>query len=311
MTTKTDRSSPWLTGFIADLPTPFDCDDNIDWRAFETLCDHQIKAGATAIVVGETTGEASTLRPEEHDAIIRSAVAISRSRIAVIAGAGSNSTSQAIEFTMRAETCGADAVMSVVPYYNKPTQAGIVAHFQAIAASTALPIILHDAPARTMRELSDDALRRLADSVQFAGIRDDWGQLARLMRLKPMLPPHFRMLSGDDSTALGYFLSGGDGCVSVLSNIAPELCTRMYECCRSGNLRGAQHLADRLTAVTAALSVDATPASLKYALGLLGYMAPGVRLPLVEPDEPSKILIARAIAALCESDQRRVAGLGG
>jgi 4-hydroxy-tetrahydrodipicolinate synthase len=166
MTTGTRYSTPWLTGFIADLPTPFDRNDEIDWASFEMLCEHQIKSGATAIVVGETMGEASTLSPAEHDAIIRAAVNISRSRIAVIAGAGSNSTSQAISLTMRAEANGADAIMSVVPYYNKPMQAGIVAHFQAIAVSTTLPIILHDAPGRTARELSDETMQRLTESAQ-------------------------------------------------------------------------------------------------------------------------------------------------
>src|ERR1035437_1582956 len=155
MTTGTRYSTPWLTGFIADPPTPFDRNDEIDWASLEMLCEHQIKSDATAIVVGETMGEASTLSPAEHDAIIRAAVNISRSRIAVIAGAGSSSTSQAIGLTMRAEVNGADAIMSVVPYYNKPMRAGIVAHFQSIAASTTLPIILPAPPGPPSRYLSD------------------------------------------------------------------------------------------------------------------------------------------------------------
>ena len=232
MTTGTRYSTPWLTGFIADLPTPFDRNDEIDWASLEMLCEHQIKSGATAIVVGETMGEASTLSPAEHDAIIRAAVNTSRSRIAVIAGAGSNSTSQAIDLTMRAEANGADAIMSVVPYYNKPMQAGIVAHFQAIAASTTLPIILHDAPARTARELSDETIQRLAGSAQFVGAMDASGNVARLLRLKALLPPDFRLLTGEDSTASAYLLSGGDGCISVESNVTPDLCRRMHECCK-------------------------------------------------------------------------------
>src|SRR5665811_1502921 len=186
-------------------------------------CSAGLSVEASPIVVGETMGEASTLSPAEHDAIIRAAVNISRSRIAVIAGAGSNSTSQAISLTMRAEANGADAIMSVVPYYNKPMQAGIVAHFRAIAASTTLPIILHDAPARTARELSDETVQQLAGSAQFAGAMDASGNVARLLRLKALLPPDFRLLTGEDSTASAYLLCGGDGCISVESNVTPCL----------------------------------------------------------------------------------------
>ena len=148
----------WLSGYIPDLPTPFDDADQLDLAAFARLCERQIEAGASAIVVGETAGEAAALTPVEHDSIIRAAVAVARGRLRVIAGAGSNSTSQAIELTRRAELAGADAVLSVVPYYNKPMQAGIEAHFRAIADVTALPVILHDIPSRTVRELSDDTL---------------------------------------------------------------------------------------------------------------------------------------------------------
>ena len=158
-----NHPAPWLAGYIADLPTPFDDNDEIDAAAFRQLCERQIAAGAKALVVGETTGEDSTLSPPEHSALVRIAVRASRGRAAVIAGAGSNSTSQAIELSRRAEADGADAVLSVVPYYNKPTQAGIYAHFRTIADSTRLPIILHDVPSRTVRELADDTLVRLAE----------------------------------------------------------------------------------------------------------------------------------------------------
>ena len=303
MTTGTRYSTPWLTGFIADLPTPFDRNDEIDWASFEMLCEHQIKSDATAIVVGETMGEASTLSPAEHDAIIRAAVNISRSRIAVIAGAGSNSTSQAIDLTMRAEANGADAIMSVVPYYNKPMQAGIVAHFQAIAASTTLPIILHDAPGRTARELSDETMQRLTESAQFVGVKDAAGNVARLFRWRALLPPNFRLLTGEDSTASAYLLSGGDGCISVESNVTPDLCRRMHECCKQGDVECARSLAIRLARLTAALPQDSAPASLKYGLSLLGLMQPRLRLPLVELDETSKSSVAKAIAAVLVPNQ--------
>ena len=180
------------------------------------LCERQIDAGVTAILVSETGGEASTLTPAEQESIIRAAVEVARGRVRVIAGAGSNSTSQAIELTQRAEAAGADAVLSVVPYYNKPMQAGIQAHFRAIAISTALPIILHDVPSRTMRELSDDTLLRLANSRHFIGLKDGTGDITRLLRLRPLLPAGFRLLSGDDATALPFVANGGDGCISIV-----------------------------------------------------------------------------------------------
>src|SRR5258705_8153379 len=203
----------WLRGYTPDLPTPFDEDDRLDLAAFAKLCERQIEADVAAIVVGETAGEAATLTPVEHDSIVRTAIEIARGRVRVIAGAGSNSTSQAIELTRRAKAAGADAVLSVVPYYNKPMQAGIYAHFQAIARSTTLPIILHDIPSRTIRELADDTLTRLAESRQFIGLKDGTGDITCPLRLRPLLPPGFRILSGHDKTARAFLANGGDGCI--------------------------------------------------------------------------------------------------
>ena len=291
----------WLAGYIPDLPTPFDESGAIDLTAFERLCERQIKAGVSAIVVGETTGEASTLTPAEHETIVRAAVEIARGRVRVIAGAGSNSTSQAIELTRRAEAAGADAVLSVVPYYNKPMQAGIDAHFQAIAGSTTLPIILHDIPARTIRELSDDTLARLAGSKQFIGLRDGTGDMTRPMRLRPRLPHGFRLLSGDDATALAFIANGGDGCISTISNVAPELCLAIFSSCRQGRLQTARYLHNRLAPLTAALSKE-SPAALKYALCLLGFMSPTTRLPIVELADSAKAEVASAIAEIGDED---------
>ena len=295
------NSTAWLVGYIPDLPTPFDEAGAIDLAAFAKLCERQIQAGVSAIVAGETTGEAATLTPVEHDTIIRTAAEIARGRVRVIAGAGSNSTSQAIELTRRAELAGADAVLSVVPYYNKPMQAGIDAHFRAIANSTALPIILHDIPARTIRELSDDTLAKLAQSRQFIGLRDGTGDLARPMRLRSVVPLEFRLLSGDDATALAYFANGGDGCVSAVSNVAPELCQVIFSSCRQGRLQSARYLQNRLTRLSALLAKE-SPAALKYALSLLGLMRPNTRLPIVELADTAKAEIASAIAEIGEED---------
>jgi len=291
----------WLAGFIPDLPTPFDETGAIDLKAFARLCERQIAADMPAIVVSETAGEASTLTPAEQETIIRTAVEISGGRVRVIAGAGSNSTSQAIELTRRAELAGADAVLSMVPYYNKPMQAGIHAHFQAIAVSTGLPIILHDIPSRTVRELADDTLARLAELRQIIGLRDETGDVSRPARLRSRLPAGFRLLSGDDATALAHFAMGGDGCISTASNIAPDLCRVIYSSCRQGRLQCARYLHHRLEPLIASLSRE-SPAALKYALCLLGFMPPHTRLPIVELADAAKADVANAIAQIGDED---------
>jgi 4-hydroxy-tetrahydrodipicolinate synthase len=291
----------WLTGYIPDLPTPFDENGDIDLVAFVKLCERQVQAGVPAIVVGETAGEASTLTPVEHDTIVRIAVETAHDRVRVIAGAGSNSTGQAVELTRRAEAAGADAVLSVVPYYNKPMQAGIHAHFQAVANSTALPIILHDIPSRTLRELSDDTLARLAESPQFIGLRDATSDIARPLRLRPLVPLGFRLLSGDDATALAFLSLGGDGCISMISNVAPELCLAMFSSCRQGRLQSARYLQNRLAPLTASLSKE-SPAALKYALCLLGLMRPNTRLPIVGLTDSAKNEVASAIVEIGDED---------
>jgi 4-hydroxy-tetrahydrodipicolinate synthase len=299
--TQLAKPASWLAGTIPDLPTPFDDNDRIDLSAFTRLCERQIAADVPAIVVCETAGEASTLTPAEQETIIRTAVEVARGRTRVIAGAGSNSTSQAIELTQRAELAGADAVLSVVPYYNKPMQAGIAAHFRAIAEQTALPIILHDIPSRTIRELADDTLARLAESRQFIGLRDATGDMTRPMRLRPLLPSGFRLLSGDDATALAFMTNGGDGCVSMISNVAPDLCRVIFSSCRQGRLQSARYLQSRLAPLTALLAKEG-PAALKYALCLLGLMSPNTRLPIVELDDLAKREVASAIAAIGNED---------
>jgi 4-hydroxy-tetrahydrodipicolinate synthase len=291
----------WLGGFIADLPTPFDDGDGIDWPAFERLCEHQIRSGATAIVVGETMGEASTLSREEHEEIIAAAASIARGRIAVIAGAGSNSTSQAIELTTEAEAAGADAILSVVPYYNKPMQAGMLAHFRAIAGSTGLPIILHDVPSRTVREISDETIIALSQSKQFIGLKESTGSVARLFRLKSALPPAFRLLSGDDATAMAFLASGGDGCVSAVANLFPDLCRSIYESCSVGQVQVSRSLA-RIATLSALLSADSPVAALKYGMSFLGFMKPAVRLPLVELGEDARKAVALAMTTVAENN---------
>jgi len=291
----------WLTGYIADLPTPFDRDGDPDLNAFAALCARQIDAGAAAIIVGETAGEASTLSAAEKLRLVRCAVETAQGRARIIAGAGSNSTDRAIELTRQAERAGADAVLSVVPYYNKPMQEGMVAHFRAIAASTTLPIILHDIPARTVRGLSDTMLERLAESAQFVGLQDGAGDVARPLRLQQRLPPHFRLLTGDDATAPAYMMAGGHGCVSAVANVIPGLCQAIYASLSEGRLQSARLLSSQLPPIAELLAAD-HPAALKYALALLGLMTPDTRLPLVPLGEAAKPSVEAAVAHLCDEN---------
>jgi 4-hydroxy-tetrahydrodipicolinate synthase len=188
-----------------------------------------------------------------------------------------------------------------VPYYNKPMQTGIEAHFRAIANSTALPIVLHDVPARTVRELADDTLLRLAESSQFIGMKDSARDLSHPWRLRPMAPPRFRFLSGDDTTAFAFLTGGGDGCISTVSNIDPATCREIFSNLKQGRMQLAQHLQQQLLPL-AVLIAEENPAAVKYALSLLGLMRPDTRLPLVGLSEQAKARIEDAITAIGEND---------
>ncbi|MGX9428962.1 MULTISPECIES: 4-hydroxy-tetrahydrodipicolinate synthase [Bradyrhizobium] len=291
----------WLAGYIPDLPTPFDEDGEVDFDAFVQLCERQIAADASAIVVGETTGEAPTLTTIEKAGLVRRAVEVAHGRINVIAGAGSNATDRAVELTRQAEAAGADAVLSVVPCYNKPMQAGIYAHFRAIAEATGLPVILHDVPSRTLRELSGATLERLAESEQFIGLRDSSGDVGRLVRIRTSLPPHFRLLSGDDLTALPFMAAGGHGCISAVANLVPELCQAVLASLKEGRPQSAGYLFSPLVPIAGLLATE-HPAALKYALSLLGLIQPNTRLPIVQLNDAAKAEVRKAIAELGDEE---------
>jgi 4-hydroxy-tetrahydrodipicolinate synthase len=296
-----------LTGFAPALPTPFDGDDAIDRNAFERLCERQVAEGATALVVGETTGEGPTLSPGERHELVHIAAEVARKRVPVIAGAGSNSTEHAIELTRGAEQAGADAVLSVAPYYNKPTQAGMYAHFDAIAQSSGLPIILHDVPSRTGRGIADDTVVRLAQKhSRIIGLDDATGDITRPVRLRSELGKDFRLLCGDDAAALSFLAHGGHGCISVVSNVAPGLCRSMYLAFRRGEVGEAQGLADTMAVLNAALAREPEAATVKFALSLLKLTSPRVRLPMVEPGAESKSAIRETVAHLCECYSRHM-----
>ena len=289
-----------LSGYAPALPTPLGDDGNIDVATFEQFCDRQIRAGATALVVCGTTGEAPTLSPAEHETLIEIAVAVARGRVPVIAGAGSNSTAHTIELTQDAEAAGADAILSVVPYYNKPTQTGLYEHFRAIAQSSGLPIILYDVPSRTVCGLADETIVRLAEMPNIIGLKDATGDITRPARLRSLVGTDFRLLTGDDATALAFFAQGGNGCISVTSNVAPGLCRNMFLACRQGQITSAQRWAIPVAKLTVVLFRETSPAPLKYALSLLGLMSPKVRLPLVEVTDQTKADVAAVMAQACE-----------
>ena len=284
-----------LAGYAPALPTPFGKDGAIDIAAFEQFCGLQIEQGATALVVCGTTGEAPTLSPAEHSTLIQVAVGVARGQVPVIAGAGANATSHAIELTKQAEAAGADGILSVVPYYNKPTQEGLYAHFSAVAQSTGLPVILYDVPSRTACGLADDTVARLAALPRIIGLKDATGDTTRVMRLRSMTGPDFRLLTGDDATALSFIAQGGNGCISVTSNVAPGLCRNLFLACRAGQIAAAQRWAAPIAALTTVLFMESSPSPLKYALSLRGLMSPRLRLPLVEPGEATKAAIAAVL----------------
>jgi 4-hydroxy-tetrahydrodipicolinate synthase len=289
-----------LTGYAPALPTPFEADGNVDGAAFELLCERQIQEGATALVVCGTTGEAPTLSRAEHDRIVRMAVGVARGRVPVIAGAGSNATSQAIDLARDAEAAGADAVLAVVPYYNKPMQAGMYAHFRAIADQVGLPIILYDVPSRTVCGLADDTVARLAECARIIGLKDATGDVTRPVRLRTRLGPDFRLLSGDDATAPGFIGLGGNGCISVTSNVAPGLCRAMYLAWKQGQSSRAQQFAMVAARLTAALFIESNPVPVKYALSTMKMMSAGVRLPLVELRDEAKAEVDAVLAHVGE-----------
>jgi 4-hydroxy-tetrahydrodipicolinate synthase len=289
-----------LSGYVPAVPTPFQDSGAVDDAALERFCDLQVREGATALVVCGTTGEAPTLSRGEHDRIVRIAVDVAGRRVPVIAGAGSNATSHAIELAKDAESAGADAILAVVPYYNKPTQAGMHAHFCEIAGSIDLPVILYDVPSRTGCALTDETVARLAENPQFLGVKDATADMTRPLRLRALVGNEFRLMSGDDHTAMAFMAVGGNGCISVTSNVAPGLCRRMYLALRHGHIREAQHLAAALMKLTTALFSETNPTPVKYALSLLNVMSSRVRLPLVEPCDSSKAAVASVLTYVRE-----------
>jgi 4-hydroxy-tetrahydrodipicolinate synthase len=284
-----------LYGSHVALITPFQHDGAVDWHALEKLIAWHIEQGTHGLVPCGTTGESATLTAEEHNAVIEFCVKHAQGKVKIIAGTGSNSTIEAIEYTQFAEKVGADAALVITPYYNKPTQNGLFAHFKAIHDATNIPVILYDVPARCSVRLEDETVVRLAALPRIIGIKDATGDLERPLRLTRALGADFLQLSGEDSTALAYNIQGGHGCISVSANIAPKLCADLQNAWVVGDIKKAQRLNTLLLPLHKAMFIETSPAPAKYAASLLGLCAADVRLPLVGISDASKTVVKQAL----------------
>ena len=281
-----------LQGSMVALVTPFDDAGQVDYAALERLVEFHIEAGTHAIVAVGTTGESATLTHKEHNDVIARVVKTVDGRVPVIAGTGSNSTAEAIESTLEAEKAGADFSLSVVPYYNKPCQRGLYAHFKALAENTTLPILLYNVPGRTGADMADDTTLALAhDFENIVGIKDATGDLSRGQYLLDNRPEDFLVISGDDATALELTLMGGQGDISVTANVAPAAMAEAFELALAGQADEARAIYQRLMGLHTDLFVESSPSPSKYCLAKMGMLGENLRLPLVPtaPEHHAKL----------------------
>ena len=267
-------------GSLVALITPMRADGSIDEKAYAEFVDWQIKEGTDAVVPVGTTGESPTLSHAEHKRVVEIAIEVARGRVPVIAGAGSNSTAEAIDLARHAKKAGADATLIVTPYYNKPTQEGMYLHFKAIADAVDLPMIIYNIPPRSVVDMSVDTMARLAKHKNIVGVKDATANLVRPLHTKRACGDDFCQLSGEDHTAIAFLAAGGDGCISVTANVAPRLCASMQDAWQEGRVREAMAIQNRLVPLHDALFSETSPAPVKYAASLLGKTADHCRLPL-------------------------------
>jgi 4-hydroxy-tetrahydrodipicolinate synthase len=288
--------SEMLRGSIPALITPF-ADGAVDEKAFSALVDWQIDEGSHGLVPMGTTGENPAVSHDEHRRVVEMCVKVANKRVPVIAGAGSNSTAEAVELTRFAEKIGADAVLSVVPYYNKPTQEGMFQHFSAVATATALPIILYSVPGRTVVDLTVDTIARLREAHDnIVGVKDATADLSRATAQRARLGNDFILLSGEDITALGFNAHGGTGCISVTANVAPRLLSQFQNACQQGNYALALELQDKLAPLHKAIFLEGNPGGVKYAASRLGLCRNEFRLPVVPVSKGTEQAIDEAMA---------------
>ena len=289
-----------LKGSLVALITPMNQDGSINYEQLHDLIDWHIENGTDGIVAVGTTGESATLPVEEHLAVIEATVKHVNKRIPVIAGTGANNTVEAIALSKAAEQAGADYTLSVVPYYNKPSQEGIYQHFKAIAEATSIPMIIYNVPGRTVVSMSNDTILRLAEIPNIVGVKEASGKIGSNIELINSVPEGFAVLSGDDPTGLPFMLCGGHGVVTVAANVAPKLFADMCRAALKGDIATARRLNEQLIPIYNTMFCEPSPAAPKWGLSLLGKCEPHVRLPLVALTEAGQ---AKVRAALEKSGQ--------
>lgn len=272
-------------GSITALVTPFR-DGAIDWKAFEAFVDWQVTEGSHGLVPVGTTGESPTLSHDEHKRVVEACIKVTAGRVPVIAGAGSNNTAEAIDLAQFAEKAGANALLVVTPYYNKPNQEGLYRHFKAINDAVGLPIFIYNIPGRSVIDMSVETMARLNELRNIVGVKDATAKVERVSAQRQAMGPGFIQLSGEDGTALAFMAHGGHGCISVTANVAPRLCAEFQTACLAGDFAKALSIQDKLYPLHHALFIEPNPQGAKYALSLIGKMQNELRLPLV-PVAPS------------------------
>jgi 4-hydroxy-tetrahydrodipicolinate synthase len=268
---------------------------SIDEEAYRSLVDWQIKEGTHGLVPVGTTGESPTLSHAEHKRVVEICIEVTDGRVPVIAGAGSNNTIEAIELSRFAEKAGADAVLIVTPYYNKPNQEGLYQHYKAINDAIGIPIIIYNIPPRSVIDMSVETMARLFELKNIAGVKDATGKVERVSMQRHAMGPEFLQLSGEDATALAFNAHGGRGCISVTSNVAPKLLSEFQTACLAGDYAKALTYQDRLMPLHQALFLEPNPTGVKYALSVIGKTSDDVRLPLVKVSEPTRNAIRSAM----------------
>jgi 4-hydroxy-tetrahydrodipicolinate synthase len=284
-------------GIYTALITPF-ANGKVDEKAFQAFVEWQIAEGVHGVVPCGTTGESPTLSHEEHNRIVDLAIEVARGRVKVMAGTGSNSTEEAIMMTRHAKKSGADGALIVSPYYNKPTQEGLYRHYKAIHDAVDIPIVIYNIPGRSVVNMTDETLARLAELPRIVGVKDATGDLARPYTLRYLAKKRLDLLSGEDMTAVAFNASGGVGCISVSSNIMPKQCARVQEACLAGDYTGALALHDEMIPLHSVMFCETSPGPVKFAASLMGKCRPDLRLPLVEPGESSKNQILEVLKKL-------------
>jgi 4-hydroxy-tetrahydrodipicolinate synthase len=270
-----------IKGSIVAIVTPMHADGSLDFEGLNKLIDWHIAEGTNSIVIAGTTGESATVSVDEHCALIKATVAHAKGRIPIIAGAGANSTAEAIKLTRFAKEAGADATLQVVPYYNRPTQEGMYQHFKAIAEAVDLPVILYNVPGRTVADMSNDTILRLAQVPNIVGVKDATGNIARGFDLLRLAPADFAVYSGDDPTAMALMFAGGAGNISVTANVMPRAMAEMCAAAIAGDVAKAVPLNNLMFPLHQKLFIEPNPVPVKWALAQMGKMPAGIRLPLV------------------------------